>query len=96
MSPRSEKGSWTELSNECAGSKSGRVLPDLDHSSFRIDKDIERRLKEENLIYDSFMEFPADLFGSKLDKFITNTKDTFTVCQLKKDQGQLAKRPQSF
>ena len=68
-----------------------RVLPDMDYDSFRIDRVIEERLKEDGQVYENFLAFPAlykriridtiqsnknqpELFKSRLDKFITNTK----------------------
>lgn len=36
-----------------------RVLPDMDINSFRIDKVIEEKLKEETQVYENFMAFPA-------------------------------------
>ncbi len=69
-----------------------KVLPDMDHDSFEIDRVIEQRLKEERQVYENFLAFPAlykrvridtiqsnknqqELFRSRLDKFITNTKE---------------------
>ncbi|MNO56320.1 hypothetical protein D3C76_468320 [compost metagenome] len=70
LSPRSVKGSWTELNKErvrrleklgLMRDEGRRVLPDMDHHSFRIDEDIEQRLKEEKKVYENFMAFP-DLY----------------------------------
>lgn len=61
---------WTELNKErvrrleklgLMRDEGRRVLPDMDHNSFRIDEDIEQRLKEEKQVYDNFMAFP-DLY----------------------------------
>ncbi len=64
-----------------------KVLPDMDHTSFKIDKVIEKRLTEEKQVYENFMGFSAlyqrvriDTIQSnkhqpELDKFITNTKE---------------------
>ena len=69
-----------------------KVLPDMDHDSFKIDRDIEQRLREERNVFENFLALPAlykrvridtiqsnknqpELFKSRLDKFITNTKE---------------------
>ncbi|TNJ62252.1 thymidylate synthase [Paenibacillus hemerocallicola] len=101
LSPRSKKSSWTELNKErvrrleklgLMRDEGRRVLPDMDHDSFKIDRVIEQRLKEERQAYENFLAFPAlyrrvridtiqsnknqpELFMSRLDKFITNTKE---------------------
>lgn len=101
LSPRSKKSSWTELNKErvrrldklgLMRDEGRKVLPDMDHDSFKIDKVIEQRLKEERQVYENFLAFPAlykrvridtiqsnknqpELFKSRLDKFITNTKE---------------------
>ncbi|PEK08936.1 YdeI/OmpD-associated family protein [Bacillus toyonensis] len=100
LSPRSKKSSWTELNKErvrrleklgLMRDEGRRVLPDMDYDSFKIDRVIEERLKEDGQVYGNFLEFPAlykriridtiqsnknqpELFKSRLDKFITNTK----------------------
>jgi uncharacterized protein YdeI (YjbR/CyaY-like superfamily) len=100
LSPRSKRSSWTELNKERVRrleklglmSEEGRkVLPAMDHDSFKIDKVIEQRLLEERQVYENFLAFPAlytriridniqsykhqpELFQSRLDKFITYTK----------------------
>lgn len=114
LSPRSKKSSWTELNKERVRRleklgfmrDEGRmVLPDMDHDSFRIDKDIEQRLKEEKQVYENFMAFPdlytrvridtiqsnknqPELFKSRLDKFITNTRENKMYGQWN-DDGRL-------
>ncbi|GAV11766.1 hypothetical protein PBN151_1695 [Paenibacillus sp. NAIST15-1] len=67
-------------------------MPDMGHDSFKIDKVIEQRLKEEKQVYENFMAFPdlykrvridtiqgcknqPELYRSRLDKFITNTRE---------------------
>lgn len=101
LSPRSKKSSWTELNKErvrrleklgLMTDEGRKVLPDMDHDSFKIDRVIEQRLKEERQVYENFLAFPAlyqrvridtiqcnikqpELFKSRLDKFITNTKE---------------------
>lgn len=114
LSPRSKKSSWTELNKERVRrleqlgfmrDEGRRVLPDMDHDSFRIDKVIEQRLKEEKQIYENFMGFPdiykrvridtiqsyrnhPELFKSRLDKFITNTRENKMYGQWN-DNGRL-------
>jgi uncharacterized protein YdeI (YjbR/CyaY-like superfamily) len=101
LSPRSKRSSWTELNKErvrrleklgLMRDEGRKVLPDMGHDSFKIDKVIEQRLKEEKKVYENFMAFSAlykrvridtiqsnknqpVLFKSRLDKFITNTKE---------------------
>lgn len=101
LSPRSKKSSWTELNKErvrrletlgLMRDEGRRVLPDMDHDSFKIDRVIEQRLKEDKQVYENFMAFPdlykrvridtiqsnknlPELFRSRLEKFITNTKE---------------------
>ncbi len=101
LSPRSKRGSWTELNKErvrrleklgLMRDEGRKVLPDMAHESFKIDRVIEQRLKEEMYVYENFLAFPAlyqriridtiqgyksqpELFNSRLDKFITNTKE---------------------
>ncbi|AIQ40603.1 YdeI/OmpD-associated family protein [Paenibacillus sp. FSL R5-0912] len=68
LSPRSRRSSWTELNKErvrrleklgLMREEGRRVLPDMDIRSFRIDKVIEEKLKEEPQVYENFMTFPA-------------------------------------
>ncbi|NEN82361.1 YdeI/OmpD-associated family protein [Paenibacillus elgii] len=101
LSPRSKRSSWTELNKERVRrleklgfmrDEGRKVLPDMGLDSFKIDRVIEQRLKEEKLVYENFMEFPdlykrvridtiqsiknqPQLFRSRLDKFITNTRE---------------------
>ncbi len=67
LSPRSKKSSWTELNKErvrrleklgLMTDEGRRVLPDLDSLSFRIDQVIERRITEDQQVYDHFRAFP--------------------------------------
>ncbi|QSF46711.1 YdeI/OmpD-associated family protein [Paenibacillus tianjinensis] len=100
LSPRSKRSSWTELNKErvrrleklgLMNEEGRRVLPAMDHGSFKIDSIIEQRLQEDREVYENFLAFPAlysriridtiqsykhqpELFNSRLDKFITNTK----------------------
>lgn len=101
LSPRSKRSSWTELNKErvrrleklgLMRDEGRKVLPDMSHDSFKIDKVIEQRLKEEQQVYKNFMAFPElykrirvdtiqsykhqpELFESRLDKFITITRE---------------------
>lgn len=101
LSPRSKKSSWTELNKErvrrleklgLMRDEGRKVLPDMDYDSFKIDKVIKQRLKEERQVIENFSAFPAlykrvridtiqsnknqpELFNSRLDKFIANTKE---------------------
>lgn len=68
LSPRSRRSSWTELNKErvrrleklgLMRDEGRRVLPDMDIDSFRIDKVIEQKLKEEAQVYENFLAFPA-------------------------------------
>ncbi|GAB6930897.1 YdeI/OmpD-associated family protein [Paenibacillus sp. JCM 10914] len=100
LSPRSKRSSWTELNKErvrrleklgLMSDEGRKVLPDMNHDSFRIDGIIEERLKEERQVFENFLAFPSlykrvridtiqsiknqpELFNSRLDKFISNTK----------------------
>lgn len=82
-----------------------KVLPDMDYDSFKIDKVIEQRLKEERQVFENFSAFPAlykrvridtiqsiknqpELFNSRLDKFIANTKEN-KMYGLWHDNGRL-------
>lgn len=114
LSPRSKGSSWTELNKErvrrleklgLIRDEGRKVLPDMDHDSFKIDRVIEQRLKEERQVYENFLAFPAlyqrvridtiqsnknqpELFKSRLDKFITNTKENTMYGQWH-DNGRL-------
>lgn len=114
LSPRTKKSSWTELNKErvrrleklgLMSDEGRRVLPDMNHNTFRIDEEIEQRLKEEKQVYDNFIAFPdlykrvridtiqsnknqPELFRSRLDKFITNTRENNMYGQWN-DNGRL-------
>lgn len=114
LSPRSKKSSWTELNKERVRrleklgfmrDEGRKVLPDMDHDAFRIDRVIEQRLKEDKQVYENFMAFPdlytrvridtiqcnknqPELFKSRLDKFITNTRENKMYGQWN-DNGRL-------
>jgi len=119
LSPRSKKSSWTELNKERVrrleklgfmGDEGRKVLPDMDQNSFRIDKEIEQRLKEDKQAYENFMAFPdlykrvridtiqsmknqPELFKSRLDKFIANTRENKMYGQWN-DHGRLSSTPE--
>lgn len=67
LSPRKKGSNWTELNKarvrrlESLGlmTDAGRkVLPDMREEAFIIDGEIERRLKEDDQMYENFMNFP--------------------------------------
>ncbi|MWV42691.1 thymidylate synthase [Paenibacillus sp. HJL G12] len=114
LSPRSKKSSWTELNKERVRrleklgfmrEEGRKVLPDMNRDSFKIDKDIEQKLKGEWQVYENFMAFPdlyqrvridtiqsnkkqPELFKSRLDKFITKTRENKMYGQWN-DNGRL-------
>lgn len=114
LSPRSKKSSWTELNKErvrrleklgLMQEEGRKVLPDMGSDSFKIDRVIEQRLKEDKQLYENFMAFSdlykrvridtiqsninqPVLFESRLDKFITNTKENKMYGQWN-DNGRL-------
>ncbi|WP_435924204.1 YdeI/OmpD-associated family protein [Paenibacillus sp. DYY-L-2] len=68
LSPRSKKSSWTELNKErvrrleklgLMREEGRKVLPDMGPDSFKIDKVVEQRLKEDREVYETFLAFPA-------------------------------------
>jgi uncharacterized protein YdeI (YjbR/CyaY-like superfamily) len=67
LSPRQKKSNWTELNKErirrleklgLMKEEGRRVLPDMRFESFIIDKEIEARLKEDDQVYQNFLNFP--------------------------------------
>ncbi|MGI2328397.1 YdeI/OmpD-associated family protein [Planococcus sp. YIM B11945] len=67
FSPRSKKSNWTELNKErvrrliklgLMKEEGLRILPDMQPESFAIDKEIEARLKEDEQVYQNFLNFP--------------------------------------
>ncbi|MDQ0268575.1 YdeI/OmpD-associated family protein [Cytobacillus purgationiresistens] len=67
LSPRKTKSNWTELNKERVRrlDKLGlmkedglRILPDMRPETFTIDIDIETRLKEDDQLYQNFINFP--------------------------------------
>ncbi|MED0946892.1 YdeI/OmpD-associated family protein [Bacillus mobilis] len=70
LSPRKKNSNWTELNKErvrrlyqlgLMKEEGLRVLPDMRPESFTIDVDIETRLKEDDQLYENFINFP-DLY----------------------------------
>ncbi|ANY70522.1 thymidylate synthase [Paenibacillus sp. BIHB 4019] len=68
LSPRSKKSSWTELNKErvrrleklgLMSDEGRKVLPDMEPHSFKIDRLIDQRLKEDPQGYENFCAFPA-------------------------------------
>jgi uncharacterized protein YdeI (YjbR/CyaY-like superfamily) len=67
LSPRSKKSSWTELNKErvrrleklgLMTAEGRKVLPEMNYNSFHIDTAIEQRLKEEEVVYKNYCNFP--------------------------------------
>ncbi|MDF1508782.1 YdeI/OmpD-associated family protein [Robertmurraya sp. DFI.2.37] len=67
LSPRKKTSNWTELNKERVRrlDKLGlmkeeglKILPDMRPESFTIDKDIEALLKEDEQLYENFINFP--------------------------------------
>lgn len=70
LSPRSQKSSWTELNKERVRrleklgfmrDEGRKVLPDMRPGSFKMDKVILQRLKEDKQVHENFLAFP-DLY----------------------------------
>ncbi|MDA1567922.1 YdeI/OmpD-associated family protein [Bacillus cereus] len=70
LSPRKKNSNWTELNKErvrrlyqlgLMKEEGMRVLPDMRPESFTIDADVETRLKEDDQLYQNFINFP-DLY----------------------------------
>lgn len=95
ISPRNKKSSWTELNKErvrrleklgLMTDEGRKVLPDMSSNSFVIDKFIEKRLKEDSVVYENFMNFPELYRRIRID----------TIQQVKKQQGLFLKRLEKF
>ncbi|MGM9973008.1 MAG: YdeI family protein [Clostridiaceae bacterium] len=91
LSPRRKKSSWTELNKQRARrleklglmtDEGRKVLPDISSNSFVIDEEIEKRLKENELIYKNFMNFPELYRRIRID----------TISQVKNDPELFEKR----
>jgi hypothetical protein len=63
-----------------------RVLPDMSSNSFTIDTFIEKRLKEDVLVYKNFMNFPELYRRIRID----------TIQQVKSQQELFEKRLDKF
>lgn len=79
LSPRVKKSSWTELNKQRARrleklglmtDEGRKVLPDLSDNAFIIDKAIEERLRETELIYENFIGFPELYRRIRIDTII--------------------------
>lgn len=95
LSPRSKKSSWTELNKErvrrleklgLMTDEGRKVLPDMSSNSFVIDKVIEKKLKEDVLVYKNFMNFPELYRRVRID----------TIQQVKNQQELFMKRLDKF
>jgi uncharacterized protein YdeI (YjbR/CyaY-like superfamily) len=95
ISPRNKKSSWTELNKErvrrleklgLMTDEGRKVLPDMSSNSFAIDKFIEKRLKEDAVVYENFMNFPELYRRIRID----------TIQLVKKQQGLFMKRLDKF
>ena len=95
LSPRSKKSSWTELNKErvrrleklgLMTDEGRKVFPDMSSNSFVIDKIIEKKLKEDVLVYKNFMNFPELYRRVRID----------TIQQVKNQQELFMKRLDKF
>ncbi|WP_238904977.1 YdeI/OmpD-associated family protein [Clostridium sp. YIM B02506] len=95
LSPRSKKSSWTELNKErvrrleklgLMTDEGRKVLPDMSSNSFVIDKFIEEKLKEDELVYKNFMNFPELYRRVRID----------TIQQVKNQHELFMKRLDKF
>ncbi|MFD5018007.1 YdeI family protein [Paenibacillus sp. NPDC058367] len=82
LSPRSKRSSWTELNKErvrrlnklgLMSDEGRKVLPDMNLASFKVDRVIEQRLKEEQEVYENFLTFPALYKRVRIDTIQSNT-----------------------
>lgn len=76
LSPRRRNSSWTELNKERVRrleklglmlDEGRKVLPDMDPDSFRIDREIERRLQADAAAYKHFLAFPPLYVRVRID-----------------------------
>jgi len=84
LSPRKQKSNWTQLNLERVRrlDKLGwmkeeglRILPDMRLESFTIDKDIETRLKEDDQLYENFINFPELYRRIRIDTIQSNRNE---------------------
>lgn len=84
VSPRTKKSKWTELNKErvrrlirigLMTEKGLKVLPDMHPESFVIDKKIEKRLKEDQEVYQNFLNFPELYRRIRIDTIQSCKKD---------------------
>jgi len=89
LSPRNKKSSWTELNKErvrrledlgLMTDEGRKVLPDMSSNSFKIDKVIEKKLKEDMLAYENFMNFSELYRRVRIDTIqqVKNQPELFT------------------
>lgn len=85
LSPRQKKSNWTELNKEKVRrleklgkmTDAGRaILPDMRLESFVIDPRIEERLKEDDTVYQNFMNFPELYRRIRIDTIQSYQHDT--------------------
>lgn len=78
LSPRRKGSSWTELNKErvrrleklgLMNEEDRKVLPAMDHISFKLDYIIEQRLKEDSQVYGNFQSFPALYQRVRIDRY---------------------------
>ncbi|HSP23030.1 MAG TPA: YdeI/OmpD-associated family protein [Planococcus sp. (in: firmicutes)] len=84
LSPRKKTSNWTELNKERVRrlDKLGlmkeeglKILPDMRLESFKIDKDIEILLKEDNRVYVNFLNFPELYRRIRIDTIQSSRND---------------------
>ncbi|AIQ23300.1 MULTISPECIES: YdeI/OmpD-associated family protein [unclassified Paenibacillus] len=82
LSPRSKRSSWTELNKErvrrleklgLMSDEGRKLLPDMNLASFKVDRVIEQRLKEEQQVFENFLTFPALYKRVRIDTIQSNT-----------------------
>ncbi|MEK3982029.1 thymidylate synthase [Paenibacillus sp. FSL K6-3166] len=88
LSPRIKRSSWTELNKErvrrldklgLMSDEGRKVLPDMNLASFKVDRVIEQRLKEEQQVYENLLTFPALYTRVRIDTIqsYTHQQDLF-------------------
>lgn len=89
LSPRTKKSNWTELNKErvrrlmklgLMTEEGLAVLPDMRPDSFIIDEEILSRLKEDETVYQNFLQFPELYRRIRIDTIQSN-KDNPAVFQ---------------
>lgn len=81
LSPRRKKSNWTELNKErvrrlekigLMKERGKKVLPDMSPDSFKIDPAIVDRLKEDEVVYQNYLELPELYKRIRLDNIQGN------------------------